>query len=69
VLENRVLRRIFGLKRDKVMGVWRKLHNKEIHNYSLPNMIMIIKLRSMRCARHVTRIGKSRNADRIMEGK
>jgi hypothetical protein len=54
VFENRVLRRIFGLKRDGVMGGWRKLHNEELHNlYSLPTIMRIIKLRRMRWAGHV----------------
>jgi hypothetical protein len=54
VFENRVLRRIFGLKRDGVTGGWRKLHNEEIHNlYSLPSIIRIIKSRRMRWAGHV----------------
>jgi hypothetical protein len=44
VFENRVLRRIFGPKRDEVMGGWRKLHNEELHNlYSSPSIIRIIK--------------------------
>jgi hypothetical protein len=44
VFENRVLRRIFGPKRDEVMGEWRKLHNEELHDlYSSPNIIRIIK--------------------------
>jgi hypothetical protein len=46
VFENRVLRRIFGPKRDEVMGRRRKLHNEELHDlYSLPSIIRIIKLR------------------------
>jgi hypothetical protein len=49
VFENRVLRRIFGPKRDGVMGGWRKLHNEELHNlYSSPSIIRIIKSRRMR---------------------
>jgi hypothetical protein len=49
VFENRVLRNIFGLKRDEVTEEWRKLHNKELHNlYSLPNIIRIIKSKRMR---------------------
>jgi hypothetical protein len=49
VFKNRVLRRIFGLKRDEVMGDWRKLHNEEFHNlYSSPNIIRIIKSRRIR---------------------
>jgi hypothetical protein len=54
VFENRVLRRIFGLKRDEVMGEWRKLHNKELCDlYSSPSIIRIIKLRRMRWPGHV----------------
>jgi hypothetical protein len=53
VFENRVLRRIFGPKRDDVMGDWRKLHNEELHNlYSSPNIIRMIKSRRMRWAVH-----------------
>jgi hypothetical protein len=49
VFENRVLRRIFGPKRGKVMGEWRKLHNEELNGlYSLPNIVRVIKLRRMR---------------------
>jgi hypothetical protein len=49
VLENRVLRRIFGPKRDEVTGEWRKLHNEELHDlYSSPSIIRIIKARRMR---------------------
>jgi hypothetical protein len=51
VFENRVLRRIFRLKRDEVMGEWRKLHNKGLHYlYSSPNIIRIIKSSRMRWA-------------------
>jgi hypothetical protein len=49
VFENRVLRRIFGPKRDEVTGVWRKLNNEELHNlYSSPDIIREIKSRQMR---------------------
>jgi hypothetical protein len=49
VFENRVLRRIFGPKRDDVTGGWRKLHNEELHNlYSSPSIIRMIKSRRMR---------------------
>jgi hypothetical protein len=49
VFENRVLRRIFGLKRDKMTGGWRKLHNEELHNlYSSPSIIRMIKSRRVR---------------------
>jgi hypothetical protein len=51
VFENRVLRRIFGPKRDEVMGEWRKLHNKELHDlYSSPSIIRIIKSERLRCS-------------------
>jgi hypothetical protein len=54
VFENRVLRRIFGPKRDVVTGEWRKLHNEELRDlYSSPSIIRIIKSRSMRWAGHV----------------
>jgi hypothetical protein len=56
-----VLRRIVGPKRDEVKGDWRKLHNEELHNlYSSPNIIRMIKLRSMRWAGHVARMGGRR---------
>jgi hypothetical protein len=59
VFENRVLRRIFGPKRDEVTGDWRKLHNEELHNlYSSPNIIRMIKSRRMRWAGHVARMGR-----------
>jgi hypothetical protein len=49
VFENRVLRRIFGSKRDEMVGGWRKLRNEELHNlYSLPSIIRIMKSRTMR---------------------
>jgi hypothetical protein len=58
VFENRVLRRIFGPKRDEVMGEWRKLHNEELRDlYSSPSIIRIFKSRRMRRAGHVARIG------------
>jgi hypothetical protein len=54
VFENKVLRRIFGPKRDGAMGGWRKLHNEELHNlYSSPSIIRIIKSRRMRWVGHV----------------
>jgi hypothetical protein len=59
VFENRVLRRIFGPKRDEVTGEWRKLHNEELHIlYSSPNIIRQIKSRRMRWAGHVARMGE-----------
>jgi hypothetical protein len=70
VFENRVLRRIFGPKRDEATGEWRKLHNKELHDlYSSPGIIRIIKSRRMRWAGHVARMGEKRNAYRLLVGK
>jgi hypothetical protein len=70
VFENRVLRRIFGPKRDEVTGEWRKLHNEELRDmYSSPCIIRIIKSRRMRCEGHVARMGEKRNAYRISVGK
>jgi hypothetical protein len=70
VFENRVLRRIFGLKRDEVTRVWRKLHNEELHNlYSSPIIIRMIKLRRMTLEGHVTRMGEKKNARRVFVGK
>jgi hypothetical protein len=61
VFENRVLKRIFGPKRDEVTGGWRKLHNEELHNvYFSPSIIRIIKSRRMRWAGHVARMGEKR---------
>jgi hypothetical protein len=68
--ENRVLRRIFGPKRDQVKGKSRKLHNKELHDlYSLPSIIRIIKLSRMRWVGHVEQMGEKRNAYRLLVGK
>jgi hypothetical protein len=65
-----VLRRIFGPKRDEVRGRWRKLHNEELHDlYSSLNIIILIKLRRMRWAGHIARMGEKRNAYRLLVGK
>jgi hypothetical protein len=70
VFENRVLRRIFGPKRDEVTGEWRKLHNEELrYLYSSPIIIRIIKSRRMRWADHVAPVGEKRNAYRLLVGK
>jgi hypothetical protein len=59
LFENRVLRIIFGSKRDEVAGGWRKLRNEELHSlYSSPNIIRMIKSKGMRWARHVARMGR-----------
>jgi hypothetical protein len=69
VFENRMLRRIFGPKRD-VMGEWRKLHSRELHNlYLSPDIIRQIKSRRMRWAAHVARMGEGRNVYRVLVGK
>jgi len=58
VFENRVLRKVFGPKRDDVTREWRKLHNEELNDlYSLPNIVRVVKSRQMRWAGHVARMG------------
>ncbi|KAJ4451994.1 hypothetical protein ANN_03478 [Periplaneta americana] len=70
VFENKVLRKIFGAKRDEVTGDWRKLHNAELHAlYSSPDIIRNIKSRYLRWAGHVARMGESRNAYRVLVGR
>ena len=70
VFENRVLRRVFGPKRDEVTGDSRKLHNEELSDlYSLPNIVRVVKSRRMRWAGHVARIGQGREVYRFLVGK
>jgi hypothetical protein len=70
VFEYRVLRRIFGPKRDEVTGEWRKLHNEELYDlYYSPSIIRIIKSRRMGWAGHVAHMGEKRNAYRFSVGK
>jgi hypothetical protein len=70
VFEKRVLRRIFGPKRNEVTRGWRKLHNEELHNlYSSPSTIRVNKSRRMRWAGHVTRMCEKRNIYRILVAK
>ena len=70
VFENRVLRRIFGPKRDEVTGEWRKLHNDELNYlYSSPNTVRAIKSRIIRWAGHVARMGKKRGVYRVLVGR
>jgi hypothetical protein len=70
VFENRVLRRIFGPKRDEVTREWRKLHNEELHIlYSSPDIIRQVKSRRMRWAGHVARMGKERKVYKVLVGK
>jgi hypothetical protein len=68
--ENRVLRRVFGPKRDEVTGKWRKLHNEELNDlYSLPSIVQVVKSRRMRWAGHVVRMGEGRVVHRVLVGK
>jgi hypothetical protein len=61
--------RLFGPNRDEVTGGWRKLHNEELHDlHSSPSIIRMIKLRRMRWAEHIARMGEKRNASRILAG-
>jgi len=70
LFENRVLRRVFGPKRDEVTGEWRKLHNEELNDlYSSPNIIPLIKSRRMRWAGHVARLAERRGVYRVLEEK
>jgi hypothetical protein len=70
VFENRVLRRIFGAKKDEVTREWGKLHIEELNDlYSSPNFVRVIKSRSIRWAGHVVRIGERRGAYRVSVGK
>jgi hypothetical protein len=70
MFDNRVLRRIFGPKRDGVTRGWRKLHNEELLNfYSSPSIIRFIKSRRMKWAGHVARMGEKRNVYRKARGK
>jgi hypothetical protein len=70
VFENRVLRSIFGSKRDEVTGEWRKLHNEELHNlYSSPDIIRQVKSRRMKWAGHVARMGVERKVYKVWVGK
>jgi hypothetical protein len=70
VFESRVLRRIFGPKKDEVTGEWRKLHNEKLNGlYFLPNIVRVIKSRRLRCAGHVARMGEGRVVYRVLVGK
>jgi hypothetical protein len=70
VFENRVLRRVFGPKRDEVTGEWRKLHNEEQNDlYSLPNIVRVVKSRRMRWAGHVARMGEEKGLHSVLVEK
>jgi hypothetical protein len=69
VSENRVLRRIFGPKKEEGAGSWRRLHNEELRNlYALPNIISVVKSRTMRWVGNIARIGEINSYD-ILVGK
>jgi hypothetical protein len=70
LFENRVLRRIFGPKRDEVTGEWRKLRNEELNDlYCSPNRVRVIKSRRMRWAGHVALMRDRRGVYRVLVGK
>jgi hypothetical protein len=70
IFKNRVLRRIFGPKRDEVTGGWKRLHNEELRDlYSTPSIIRMAKSRRMRREGHVARMGEKRNAYRLLVGR
>jgi len=70
VFENRMLRRVFGPKRDEVTGEWRKLHNEELNDlYSLPNIVRVVKSRRIGWAGHVALMGQGRGVYRALVRK
>jgi len=70
VVENMVLRRIFGPRREEVTGEWRRLHNEELNDlHCSPNIVRVIKSKKLRWAGHVARMGEERVVYRILVGK
>ena len=70
MFENRVLRKIFGPRRDEVTGEWRKLHNEKLNDlYSSPSIVRVIKSRRMRWAGHVARMRERRDVYTVLVGK
>jgi len=70
VFENRVLRKVYGPKRDEVTGEWRKLHKEELSDlYSLPNIVWVVKSRGIRWAGHVARMVEGRGVHGVLVGK
>ena len=70
MFENRVLRRVFGPKRDEVIWELKKLYNEELRDlYSLPNIVRVVKSRRMRWAGHLARMGEGRGVHRVLVGK
>ena len=69
MFENRVLKRVFGPKRDEVTGEWRKLYEEELTDvYFLPNVVRVVKSRRMRWALHVACMGERRGVHRVLVG-
>jgi len=70
VFENRVLRKIFGPRRDEVMGEWWRMHNEELNDlYSSPNIVRVLKSRRMKWAGHLSHMGEERGLYRVLVGK
>ena len=70
MFENRVLRKLFGPKRNEVTGEWRKLHKEELNDlFSLSNIVRVVKSRRMRWAGHVARMGEDRGVHILLVGK
>jgi hypothetical protein len=70
VFEDRVLRRVFGPKRDEMTGKWRKLRNEELNDlYSLPNIVRVVTSKRMRWAGLVARMGEERGVHRMLVEK
>jgi len=70
LFENMVLRRIFGPRRDEVMGEWRRMHSEKLRDlYPSPNIVRVIKSRRMRWAGHVARMDEERGVYRVLVGK
>jgi hypothetical protein len=69
VFENRILRKIFGSKRDEVTANWRKLHNEELNHLYPPNIFRVIESRIRRWVWNVARLGEGRGTYRVLVGK
>jgi hypothetical protein len=70
MFEKRMLSAVFGPKKDEVTGEWRKLHNEELNDlYSLPSIVRVVKLRRMRLAGHVARMGEDRGVHKVLVEK